>query len=54
MKQKVRVSKGRKVSQSVDSSLLKRMTKLQKLRERVRLAEVATKTKHDASHTRRP
>ena len=54
MKQKVRVSKGRKVSQSVDSSLLKLLTKLQKLRERVRLAEVAAKTRHDPSHTRRP
>jgi hypothetical protein len=54
MKQKGHVSKGRKVSRSIDSSLVKRMIELQKLRERVRLAEVATKPRHDTFHTGRP
>src|ERR1700704_3435088 len=41
MKDKVSGSKGRKVSRSIGTNLSKRMAELQRLREQVRLAEVA-------------
>jgi hypothetical protein len=43
MKQKPCVLKGRKIAPPSDAQLLRRIIELQKLRERVRLAEVAMK-----------
>ena len=50
---KVHASKGRKVARPFDSKLLKRLIELQKLREQVRLAQVAMKPRHDASQIER-
>jgi hypothetical protein len=49
MKDNVSRSKGRKVSRSVDTSLSKRMAELRRLREQVRLAEVAMRPRHNMS-----
>ena len=50
---KVHASKGRKVARPLNSKLLKRLIELQKLREQVRLAEVAMKPRHDTSQIER-
>jgi hypothetical protein len=49
MKQKPYVLKGQKIAPPSDAQLLRRMIELQKLRERVRLAEVAMKPRPDTS-----
>jgi hypothetical protein len=48
MKQKSCVSEGRKVAPPSHAQLLRRIIKLQKLRERVQLAEVSMKPRTDA------
>jgi hypothetical protein len=49
MKQKVRASKTQEASRPLDSSLLKRVIELQKLRKQVRLAEAAIRPGHQTS-----
>jgi hypothetical protein len=51
MKQK-RALKGRRLAQLSDARLLGRLLELQKLREQVRLAEIAMQPKDDTTFTR--
>jgi hypothetical protein len=53
MKQKVHGSRSRKISRPIDASLLKRIAELRNLREKIRLAEVAMRPKHNASQVGR-
>lgn len=54
MKQKALISEGREVSRPAVAKLLKRLIELQKLREEVRLAEVAMRPKPNESQAPRP
>lgn len=53
MKHKAHASKSRKVSRPIDTGLPKRMAELQKLREQVRLAEVAMRPGRNTPHVAR-
>ncbi len=54
MEYKFQESNGRKISRPDNSKLLIRLIELQKLREQVRLAEVAMKPEQAASQVRQP